>query len=154
MRTMKTGMLLLFLLLAASSVVERADATAQESSMPVTCSPANCRLPLCKCSNTERPSGIELDDTPMMIGLTFSGVLATQYAHYIKRILNPIFKNPNGCAVEATFFLSNSGNGTTDYCFAQTLFNNHNEIAIGAPRYTYVKLVVRLDRQHSYYTQV
>jgi len=71
----------------------------------------------------------------MMIALTFNGVLTSEHSKFIKRILNPVFRNPNGCAVQGTFFLSGSGNGTTDYCFAQSLFNNNNEIAVSSTKY-------------------
>jgi hypothetical protein len=100
------------------------------------CNSVNCRLPLCKCSDTEQPDKIELEDTPMMIALSFNGVITTEHSKYIKKILNPIFKNPNGCGIQATFFVSETGNGTTDYCLVQTLFNNNNEIGVGAPKYS------------------
>ena len=110
------------------------ESTAQKEEIE-TCGKQNCELPLCKCSNTERPAGIEFGDTPMMIGLTFNGVLTSQHAHLFKNILNPVFKNPNGCPIQATFFVSNTGNGTSDYCFVQNLFNNNNEIAASATKY-------------------
>ena len=101
------------------------------------CDSSNCRLPLCKCSDIRGPEEkIDLRDTPMMVALSFNGIITTEHSKFIKKILNPIFKNPNGCGIQATFFLSESGNGTTDYCLAQTLFNNNNEIGIGAPKYS------------------
>ncbi|CAF0728061.1 unnamed protein product [Brachionus calyciflorus] len=100
------------------------------------CNFLNCRLPLCKCSNPERPGNIQYDDTPMMVSLSFNGVLTTAHSPYIKKILNPLFKNPNGCPIQSTFFISDSGNGTTDYCFVQTLFNNNNEISVSSPKYS------------------
>jgi hypothetical protein len=57
----------------------------------------------------------------MMVALSFNGVLTTEHSRYIKKILNPIFKNPNGCGIQGTFFVSDSSNGTTDYCLVQTL---------------------------------
>lgn len=100
------------------------------------CNFLNCRLPLCKCSNTERPMSVHFDDTPMMVSLTFNGVLTSFHSKYIRKILNPMYKNPNGCPIQSTFFLADTGNGTTDYCFAQTLFNNNNEIGVSAPKYS------------------
>jgi hypothetical protein len=116
------------------------DSTAQEMNTKLndhdkTCNPSNCRLPLCKCPNSERPLHIELDDTPMMVALSFNGIIAPEYGKYIKKILHPTFKNPNGCPVQGTFFVSNTGNGTTDYCLVENLFNNNNEIAVSSPKY-------------------
>lgn len=99
------------------------------------CNFLNCRLPLCKCSDADRPMSVHFGDTPMMVSLTFSGVLTSFHAKYIKKILNPLYKNPNGCPIQGTFFLAETGNGTTDYCLAQTLFNNNNEISVSAPKY-------------------
>ena len=122
-------------LVVALLLVDHCESTAQKEEIE-TCGKQNCELPLCKCSNTERPAGIEFGDTPMMIGLTFNGVLTAQHAKLFKNILNPVFKNPNGCPVQATYFVSNTGNGTSDYCLVQNLFNNNNEIAASATKYS------------------
>jgi hypothetical protein len=74
----------------------------------------------------------------MMVALSFNGIITSEYAKYIKKILHPIFKNPNGCPIQGTFFVSNTGNGSTDYCMVETLFNNNNEIAVSAPKYRYL----------------
>ena len=123
---------LVFSLLLASHCESTAQKDQEQS-----CGKLNCELPLCKCSNTERPAGIEFADTPMMIGLTFNGVLTTPLANIFKNILNPVFKNPNGCPIQGTFFVSNTGNGTSDYCLVQNLFNNNNEIASSATKNQY-----------------
>ena len=135
-KMLKTTFALLLVLLV--TLPNLCESTAQEMTKkaPEVCGKENCKLPLCKCSDVERPIGVEFDDTPMMIGLSFNGVLTSSYMEIIKKILNPLFKNPNGCAVEGTFFVSNIGNGTTDYCLVQTLFNNNNEIAVGSTKYT------------------
>lgn len=99
------------------------------------CNNVNCRVPLCKCSNTEIPNDVPFDDTPMMIALSFNGVLTSGHSKYLKQILNPIFKNPNDCPIQGTFFVSDKGNGSTDYCFVQGLFNNNNEIGVGSTEY-------------------
>lgn len=101
------------------------------------CTDVNCRVPLCKCSNSQIPNDIPFDDTPMMIALSFNGVLTSEHARYIKKILNPVFKNPNDCPIQATFFVSDNGIGNTDYCFVQGLFNNNNEIGVGSIEYEY-----------------
>jgi hypothetical protein len=124
---------LLFALLLISEAANRDEK--EQSKVDEKCDEKNCRLPLCKCSNTQKPDKIDLADTPMMVALSFNGVLTTEHSRHIKKILNPIFKNPNGCGIQGTFFVSDSGNGTTDYCLVQTLFNNNNEIGVGASKY-------------------
>ena len=100
-----------------------------------TCSPSNCNLPLCKCADTLVPGNLNLKDVPMMIMLTFNGILKKKHTDHLKKILNPIFKNPNGCPVQATFFVSEGGSEKTDYCLVQKLFNNNNEIGVGSVDY-------------------
>lgn len=136
---LKRAGLVLAVVLAVSLVICQAaeqDDKNKAPKKPEKCSESNCGLPLCKCSETHGPSDIEIEDIPMMIALSFNGVVTTRHSKYIKRILNPMFKNPNGCGVQATFFVSETGNGTTDYCLVQTLFNNNNEIGVGSPKYT------------------
>lgn len=100
------------------------------------CDTSNCILPLCKCSNKESPERVPLDDVPMMVGISFNGVVPSSSMKYIKKILNPIFKNPNGCPTQATFFVSDKmERKDTDYCVVQNLFNNNNEIAVGSTKY-------------------
>lgn len=106
------------------------------------CNQTNCRLPLCRCSTTnvtEVTNNMALDDTPMMVAITFNGILTSQHSVSIKKILDPTFRNPNGCPIQATFFVSDKGRGLTDYCFVQGLFNNHNEIGVSVPRYRWTK---------------
>lgn len=129
-----------FSLLTISIALTLVAAAERDEADPLTkpadeCGDSNCRVPLCKCSNTKIPNDVPFDDTPMMVGLSFNGVLTTGHAKYLKRILNPVFKNPNDCPIQTTFFVSDKGNGTTDYCFVQGLFNNNNEIAVGSTEY-------------------
>lgn len=133
--------LILIGIILVSSVC-RSFATNQQDSSQISsssssdeCNAKNCVLPLCKCSNTERPNNYSMSDTPMMIALTFNGVIPKHYMKYIKKILNSVYKNPNNCPIQATFFVSDKKNGTTDYCVVQTLFNNNNEIAVSSPEY-------------------
>lgn len=102
------------------------------------CDSSNCVLPLCKCPNKESPEGVSLADIPMMVGISFNGVIPSRSMKYFKKILNPIFKNPNGCPTQATFFVSDKmDRKETDYCVVQNLFNNNNEIAVGSVKYKY-----------------
>jgi len=100
------------------------------------CDSSNCVLPLCKCPNKESPEGVSLADIPMMVVISFNGVIPSRSMKYFKKILNPIFKNPNGCPTQATFFVSDKmDRKETDYCVVQNLFNNNNEIAVGSVKY-------------------
>lgn len=126
------------LLLIVILVVDLCRCQQQATAEKEKCTKANCRVPLCKCSNTKIPNDFRFDDTPMMVALSFNGVLTSHHAKYIKRILDPDFKNPNDCPIQATFFVSDNGKGHTDYCFVQGLFNNNNEIAVGSINYQYV----------------
>lgn len=133
---MRTSPFLLFFLIA-STLVNHSLSTAQSNSDKTEqCSTKNCVLPLCKCSDTEPPGNLALEDVPMMVGITFNGVVASRHMKYLKQILNPIFKNPNGCPTQATFFVSDKSDiANTDYCVVQNLFDNNNEIAVGAEKY-------------------
>lgn len=127
-----TSFIILITLINLCNTTAQTDAVKPSTSE---CNSKNCVLPLCKCSNTERPGKIEFDETPMMIAITFNGILNSNYMKNIKKILDPIYKNPNGCPIHGTFFVSDKGNGTTDYCVVQSLFNNNNEISVGSVKY-------------------
>lgn len=134
MKMLSSRLLVLVLALSIIDLPGYAFQATHENKKPV-CGVDNCRLPLCKCSSTSGPTNVAFEDTPMMIALGFNGVLTTQHSFHIKKILNPIYKNPNGCPVQSTFFVSDKGRGATDYCLVQGLFRNHNEIGVGAPVY-------------------
>ena len=102
------------------------------------CNQTVCKLPLCKCADALVPGNLHLNDVPMMILLTFNGILQKEHVTYLKKILNPIYKNPNGCPVQATFYVSDITHVKTDYCSVQKLFNNNNEIGVGAEKYRLV----------------
>lgn len=138
-------LLILSAIIILIALVNLCSSTAQESASITTntdaCNPKTCTLPLCKCSDIKIPADFNFDDTPMMIAITFNGVISSHYMKHIKKILNPIYKNPNNCPVQATFFVSDkTGNTTTDYCVIQNLFNNNNEIAVGSIDYKLINL--------------
>jgi hypothetical protein len=99
----------------------------------------NCRLPSCLCSSTTFSDNFNISDIPMMIALTFSGALSSDHSKYIKQILNPEKRNPNGCATQATFFISDKNEdiySETDYCLVRQLFDNNNEIGVSLKTYS------------------
>lgn len=134
---MKCFSFLLLTCLIILSNINSCKSTAK-SQQTIRCDSTNCKLPLCKCSDTQPPGDIDLDKVPMMIGLSFNGIIASSHMKYIKQILNPVFKNPNGCPIQGTFFVSEQAeHDSTDYCVVQNLFNNNNEIGVGATKYRY-----------------
>lgn len=63
-----------------------------------------------------------------MITLTFDGpVNHENWDLYTKHILTGERKNPNGCPIKATFFISHS---YTNYRHVQKLWNDDHEIAV------------------------
>lgn len=133
---MKCFSFLLLICLIILSNINSCKSTAK-SQQTIRCDSTNCKLPLCKCSDTQPPGDIDLDKVPMMIGLSFNGIIASSHMKYIKQILNPVFKNPNGCPIQGSFFVSEQAqHDTTDYCVVQNLFNNNNEIGVGATKYS------------------
>ena len=103
--------------------------TAQE------CNKINCVLPLCQCSGTKPPGDLKISEVPMMVGLTFNGIIESSYMEYLKKVLNPVFKNPHGCPIQATFFVSDPNQDSYNYCNITNLFNNNNEIGVGSIEY-------------------
>lgn len=88
------------------------------------------------CTNRKEcilPTRIKINEIPMMIGLSFSGIVTGQTMKFFNKIVRPRFKNPNGCPLQATFFVADSNaNEQTEYCLVQELFNNNNEIGVGS----------------------
>ena len=77
-----------------------------------------CRLPDCFCSVSGRevPGSLEPQETPQMIMLTFDDAVNNNNWEEIDTILSGKLKNPNGCDVKATFFVSHRYN---NYSMAQ-----------------------------------
>ncbi|XP_037935007.1 chitin deacetylase 1 [Teleopsis dalmanni] len=72
------------------------------------CNTEECRLPYCFCSKdgTQIPGGLEAEQIPQIIMLTFDGAVnLNNYDHY-QKIFNGKRKNPNGCNIRGTFFMS------------------------------------------------
>ena len=72
------------------------------------CDYSKCLLPKCRCGGEDVPGGLTLNQTPQIVLLTFDGgVRDSNYLIY-KQLLDPIFKNPNGCPIKATFFVTHA----------------------------------------------
>ena len=91
-----------------------------------TCSPETCKLPDCRCVGSDIPGGIPVADAPMMIMLTFDDSVNVANFDYYTQLFDGKFRNPNGCPVKGTFFVSGDA---TQYHFVEKLYNRGQEIA-------------------------
>ncbi|RVE49820.1 hypothetical protein evm_005550 [Chilo suppressalis] len=96
------------------------------------CDTVQCELPNCFCTKngTETPGSLVPMQTPQMITLTFHGpVNHENWDVYTKHLFTPEKKNPNGCPVKATFFVSHS---YSNYRHVQKLWNDGHEIGVNS----------------------
>lgn len=94
------------------------------------CDLSVCQLPECFCSKdaTQIPGGLEPVNTPQMIILTFDDSINMEnWNLYQDKIFTNKRKNPNGCAIRGTFFISHQ---YTDYQKIQKLWEQNHEIAL------------------------
>ncbi|CAI2357119.1 unnamed protein product [Caenorhabditis sp. 36 PRJEB53466] len=93
------------------------------------CNEAECKLPNCFCSDNGRqpPGGLRPDETPQFVVLTFDdAVNGKTFPDYKKLFENDALKNPNGCDVKATFFISHEW---TNYDAVNWLVSKNMELA-------------------------
>ncbi|NP_001360721.1 EGF-like domain-containing protein [Caenorhabditis elegans] len=93
------------------------------------CNEAECKLPNCFCTENGRraPGGLRPDETPQFVVLTFDdAVNGKTFSDYKKLFENDVLKNPNGCDVKATFFISHEW---TNYDAVNWLVQKNMEIA-------------------------
>ncbi|KAI8439532.1 hypothetical protein MSG28_013280 [Choristoneura fumiferana] len=96
------------------------------------CDPGMCQLPDCFCSKTgnDIPGNLITSQIPQMITLTFDGpVNHENWDVFTKHLFTPERKNPNGCNIKATFFISHQ---YTNYRHVQKLWNDGHEIAVNS----------------------
>jgi peptidoglycan/xylan/chitin deacetylase (PgdA/CDA1 family) len=88
------------------------------------CEPLNCTLPKCACLSTQEPFKRDIGDFPQFVILTIDeAVRGTNYPLY-RELLN--ISNPNGCPIQATFFVSHVD---TNYQLVHELHRRGHEIA-------------------------
>lgn len=74
------------------------------------------------------PGRLEPLQTPQMIVLTFDDAINFEnYDLFTTKLFTPNRKNPNGCPIKATFFVSHQ---FTDYQNVQKIWNDGHEIAV------------------------
>ena len=76
------------------------------------------RLPECFCSPSgqEIPGGLPPDQVPQMIVISFDDAINNNNYPELERFLSGSLKNPNGCDIKTTFFVSHRYN---NYSMAQ-----------------------------------
>jgi len=92
------------------------------------CDPNECRLPNCFCSVSGReiPGGLDPDRTPQMIMITFDDALNNNNFEVLDQLLDGSLRNPNGCDIKATFFVSHRYN---NYSMVQEWHRRGHEMA-------------------------
>uniref|UniRef100_T1JA58 NodB homology domain-containing protein n=1 Tax=Strigamia maritima TaxID=126957 RepID=T1JA58_STRMM len=97
-----------------------------------TCQPSKpcnrklCKLPNCFCYGRTVPGNISREQVPQMILLTFDDSVNDINWEFYQKLFNGKRKNPNGCPISATFYVSHEW---TDYSKVQTLHSRGHEIA-------------------------
>ncbi|RZF33215.1 hypothetical protein LSTR_LSTR009760 [Laodelphax striatellus] len=93
------------------------------------CDPTVCVLPDCFCSEdgTLIPGDLPHKDVPQMITITFDDAINNNNIQLYKEIFNGKRKNPNGCDIKATFFVSHK---YTNYSAVQETHRKGHEIAV------------------------
>lgn len=84
----------------------------------------------CFCSKdgTQIPGNLEPINTPQMIILTFDDAINVEnWQIYQEKIFGTKRKNPNGCPIRGTFFVSHQ---YSDYQKIQKLWEQNHEIAL------------------------
>jgi hypothetical protein len=67
-----------------------------------------------------------LDETPQLVLITFEDSINDVHNKVFETLFNSSRKNPNGCEIRATFFISHEW---TDYGLVQDLYADGHEIA-------------------------
>eukprot|EP00794_Sanderia_malayensis_P004976 gene4976-5626_t len=93
------------------------------------CNPEICKLPDCFCSGTKIPGGLNVQNVPQMVMISFDDAVNVVNFEFYKQLFKPDSKprrNPNGCNITATFFVSHE---YTNYRLVEMLRHWRHEIA-------------------------
>lgn len=86
------------------------------------CDASSCLLPDCNCASTAIPGGLQASDIPQIVMFSFDDALRDQD---FTGFYDPIFshrKNPNGCPIRLTYFVSHN---FTDYALVENAHYKH-----------------------------
>ncbi|XP_012261023.2 chitin deacetylase 1 [Athalia rosae] len=92
------------------------------------CDSEKCKLPDCWCSKdgTKVPGNLNVSNVPQMISITFNDAVNAENIDLYANIFSDARKNPNGCPIRGTFYVSHQ---FTNYRDVQSLWNRGHEIA-------------------------
>uniref|UniRef100_A0A0L8FI29 Chitin-binding type-2 domain-containing protein n=1 Tax=Octopus bimaculoides TaxID=37653 RepID=A0A0L8FI29_OCTBM len=90
------------------------------------CRPEHCKLPNCKCPGPEIPGSLPTNAIPQIILLTFDDGINEHNIGYYRDLFSLNLTNPNGCPIQATFFVSGD---YTIYKDVKELYDQGHEIA-------------------------
>jgi len=100
--------------------------TVQLGSEATRCDKSSCLLPDCKCGGQEIPGNLTREKMPQLVVLTFDDSVNDLNQRLYQSIFHPIRRNPNGCPISATFYVSHEW---TDYGHVQNMYSDGHEIA-------------------------
>lgn len=86
-------------------------AKAADSAEP--CDPDICTLPDCFCSGNKIPGNLSPFSTPQIVMISFDAALVDNAFPLYEELFNGRLKNPNGCNISATFFVSHEYTNAT-----------------------------------------
>ncbi|TKR83136.1 hypothetical protein L596_016773 [Steinernema carpocapsae] len=98
--------------------------------------PEKCRLPNCFCSRRGKtaPGNLFPEQIPQFVVLTFDDAVNARTMLDYKKLFSTVkYRNPNGCPVKATFFVSHEW---TNYNLVQWLSEEGHEIASNSITHT------------------
>jgi len=99
-----------------------------------TCKNHKCHLPDCLCGQTRLKEMAGTLHRPQLVMLTFDDSVNDLNRDLYKEIFQDYRRNPNGCPISATFFVSHEW---TDYSQVQNLYANGHEIASHSISHSY-----------------
>lgn len=82
------------------------------------CNPNDCRLPDCRCSGTDIPGNIPVNETPQFVTITFDDAVTFLNNEYYQQAF-PNRLNPDSCPVAATYYISHE---YTDYSLVRQIW--------------------------------
>ncbi len=90
-----------------------------------TCIRQSCVSPNCACPSRRGPLELSVQEIPQIVTLTFDDAVNDQNWKIYKRLLSRKRLNPNGCPIQATFFVSHDW---TNYEYVKDLYLDGHEI--------------------------
>ncbi|KAB0794026.1 hypothetical protein PPYR_13646 [Photinus pyralis] len=93
------------------------------------CNETTCTLPNCFCSidGTTIPGRLHPSEVPQIITLTFNDAINSENWELYNRLFPANRRNPNGCPISATFYISHQFN---NYYYTQNLWKRGHEISV------------------------